>query len=347
MVDPGNPSEFSPAELDRLEDALEHCTGDPELDGDLDETLAPALRARLGEYRDLLALSREALPLEDVPDDLLAGVLAEAHASSATAPLPSPRAPAGPGLWERLRRSLLLPGVALAGSTVLLLWLVQPRDEALELLAERAPSPAPAPARLTPGDGPAPAGPEPAALAPAPQDSPEGAPRAEAELAAPAAAAVPSPVEERKEQAPPRLDSKPASKVGRHKADDAAIELFPGLDDAPTQDADKETLRDTLEQADGLRRDGRCDAAMALYQQAFTMNGPAIEEARARAGYGLCLAMQGDDGKAARYLEWATKRAPAIDAYIQRERGEGAYSKKARTKPSPAKSKLPSPEPLK
>ncbi len=383
MADPGNSShephephgpngaEFSPAELDRLEDALESWTGEdfaavPE-DSSFASSLPASVRARLADYRDVLVLSREALALEDVPDGLLASVLEEAHASAASVtPIPARRAPAGPSLWERLRRSLLLPGVALAGSTVMLLWLVQPRDNTEQLIAERstpsastpsestpsaAPAPAPELARLAPGDGPAPAGPMPAEPAPAALEAADkasdtissaagmGAPRAEE--AAPEAKA--SSLD--KGMAGVKADAKPSIKRSKDvPADDdiAAIEVLPGLDDAPTQDLDKEALRDTLEQADTRRRSGRCDLAMALYKDAFTMSGPTDEQARARAGYGLCLASQGEDDKAEKYFDYATKRSPGMTGWIARERGEGAYTKKAR-KPSPAKSKVADP----
>lgn len=364
MADPGNPSEFSPAELDRLEDALEQWTGEQWAGDDFDavpedSSLPAPLRARLADYREVLTLSREALALEDVPEGLLASVLAEAHASAASAPLPAQRAPAGPSLWERLRRSLLLPGVALAGSTALLLWLVQPGEQEQDMLAnlsaERSPAtdiPAltplpPAPARLTPGDGPAPAGPElaePAAAAPS--AAAEGS-KANEEMAlgatAPSDAAA-----DHKELDGLKSDAKGASKSSRRKDADVTqeLEVLPGLGDAPTQDADKEALRDTLEQADTQRRAGRCEAAMALYEQAFVMSGPVDEEARARAGYGLCLASRGEDGKAEKYFEYATKHSPGVASWIARERGDGASSKK-RAKPSPAKAKMPPFEPLK
>jgi hypothetical protein len=81
---------------------------------------------------------------------------------------------------------------------------------------------------------------------------------------------------------------------------------------------------------------------MALYKDAFTMSGPTDEQARARAGYGLCLASQGEDDKAEKYFDYATKRSPGMTGWIARERGEGAYTKKTR-KPSPAKSKVADP----
>ena len=370
MADPGNSSdlsaaEFSPAELDRLEDALEPWTG-ADFDAVAEDSSLPApLRARLADYREVLTLSRDALALEDVPEGLLASVLAEAHASAASAPLPAQRAPAGPSLWERLRRSLLLPGVALAGSTALLLWLVQPGADADELLASRseqrsppsvapAPNAAPEPARLTPGDGPAPAGPAPAELAPAELAGSPSDRMLEASKADAAPATAPSAAQAGRKEADAKPESKGASKPSRRKddlADDLGlgdksdIEVLPGLDGAPTQDADKETLRDTLELADTKRRAGRCDAAMALYLQAFEMNGPPDEQARARAGYGLCLASQGEDGKADQYFDHAIKASPGLAGWIARERGEGASTKKRASKPSPAKSKLPPIEP--
>jgi len=363
MADPGNPSEFSPAELDRLEDALEQWTGDAFESVPEDSSLPAPLRARLGEYRDILALSREALAPEDVPDGLLDSVLAEAHASAAAAPHVPPlhRPPAGPGLWERLRRSLLLPGVALAGSTVMLLWLVQPREDANEMLVERGTPGAIqaeslAPARLTPGDGPAPAGPAPAEPTPAAAASAASASADEAEEAAksegPAMADAPGATapslgaagqaDERKDRDDLKLE--PKAKRPSKEDVEAPIEVLPGLGDVPTQDADKEALRDTLEQADKLRRAGRCDAAMALYMEAFGMSGPLGEQARARAGYGLCLASQGDDGKADKYFEDAQRRSPGVVSWISRERGEGAATKKSKaSKPSPARSKTAEP----
>ena len=73
MADPGNSShephephgpngaEFSPAELDRLEDALESWTGEdfaavPE-DSSFASSLPASVRARLADYRDVLVLT--------------------------------------------------------------------------------------------------------------------------------------------------------------------------------------------------------------------------------------------------------------------------------------------------
>ena len=341
-------AEFSPDELDRLEDALERWTDD--LDGPVpeDSSLAAPLRTRLADYRGLLTQAREALPLEDVPDDLLAGVRAEARASTPSAPGARRREAARPGLWERLRRSMLLPGFALASSAALLLWMVQPGD-AETLVVER--SEATAPARLAPLPGPAPAASAPAERAPAPELAGAAEPVAPAQ--APGAAAPPRAEAKAADDLkdtfePAKADRKGAgAKPKKLAEEEAPADVLPGLEDAAAADGDKEALRDTLEQADAQRRSNRCDTAMALYRQAFDMSGPDNERAQARAGYGLCLQSQGEDGDAQKYFEFAGRLSPGIDGWIKRERGEVSYSKKAArpAKPRPVKKAVA--EPLK
>jgi tetratricopeptide (TPR) repeat protein len=369
MADLGQQSEFSPAEfsaeeLDRLEDALERWTSaNPE---DLspvpeDSSLAPHLRARLEDYRSLLAMTRDELPMEDVPDALLASVLAEAHASAQPRARPVTRreiVPAGPSLWERLRRSMLLPGFALAGSAALLLWVVQPGsdtslgDDSLDedrALLERT---AQAPAQLSrPRDAsPAPAAAEPPSL----EESPLAAPDAGAEAArtdARAPADLPATAPADASHSLDEADLKDLAKTGRAPTKKSAkkslepaepIETYPGLDDTPTAEGvDKEALRDTLDTADAARRKGGCIEAMNLYVEAMKMSGASSERARARAGYGLCLATQGQDDTADRYFDAARALSPAIDGWIKRERGDGP-SRKAPAKPS-AKAKMESP----
>lgn len=363
MADPGNPSpsseaeQLSPAELDVLEDALERWTGD-EAPVPEDSLLAPSLRARLEDYRGLLALTRAELPLEEVPDGLLASVLAEAHQSARAPAPPSRREVAGPGLWERLRRSMLVPGVALAGTAVMLLWIAQPVEDAAPTLSDRMLGESqivPTPAQLSPDRSPAPAAarePEAAALV-APDKDEARAPGGAADAPADA------PADEGKPDRIDGLDSvdgldsadskaerpKPAAGLvkGSKKAADALAPTYPGLDDAPPADADKEALRDTLELADTARRKGRCGEALDLYLQAMGMSGAESERARARAGYGLCLMQQGDD-RADRYFDAAHKLWPGVGGWIARERGDGP-SKKAAPKPS-SRAKMEAPSPL-
>lgn len=376
MADPGKHSEFSPEELDRLEDALERWTGSdvdaapvPE-----DSLLAPPLRARLEDYRSLLTQVRAELPMEDVPDGLLAGVLAEARqhgragaetgAEASGASKPGPRELAGPGFWERLRRSLLLPGFALAGSAALLLWMVQPGDDGAPASLAQNDAPQAEARRLAPDTRPAPAAPQEPELEAGYEAGYEGglapAGRAAEERSADAPASPGQAVDAAPGQTGPapaaaapadaatgdvlknmsdRADRK-ATTRGK-KPEMSPIESYPGLDDVAQVDGDKEALRDTLEQADAARRKGRCGDAMSLYVEAMRMSGADSERAMARAGYGLCLMTQGDDTRADRYLEAARKLSPGVDAWVKRERGDSP-AKKAPAKPS-AKSKLDDP----
>jgi len=380
MSDPDNNSEragaeFSPEQLDHLEDALERWTSDGLNDGfeslpvPEDSSLAPNIRARLADYRALLALTRDELPMEDVPDSLLAGVLAEAHTSALPQTRPVTRrelAPAGPSLWDRLRRSMLLPGFALAGSAALLLWVVQPAGEPTldDAVAERGQG---APARLSQGTSPAPAAAEAPEQAPAlreqdgasvvadkeAEEEKAAAPGGSASGATPAPAAAPPAdaadgAAERADAlggAPKDLPKAERTKKSSKKALDPRVETYPGLDDEPTAEGvDKEALRDTLDKADAARRKGGCSEAMSLYLEAMAMSGANSERARARAGYGLCLSAQGDDDRADKYFDRARELSPAIDGWIKRERGDGP-ARKAPAKPS-AKAKMEAPSAL-
>lgn len=327
MVEPS--TSLTPDELDRLEDALERWTDPAYEPGPEDSLLASPLRARLEGYREVLAATRAALPLEDVGDDVLAGVLAEARQAEAA---PRKAAKAGPSLWERLRRSMLLPGVALAGSAALLLWLVQPSEE---LRLEGAPADeAPAKreeARLAPEAGPAPAAPNAAepseAIAPAP--AAEKADDKEASAGAAASAPVLKDMDAKTDR--------PKSKAVRR--DEApADEYLAGIDGDP-READKEELRDTLERAESARKRGDCDGATVDYREAVQMAGHPTERAKAMGGYALCLQQQGEDSKATKYTEAARKLWSGIDGWIGREGGSEAKK--------PAKSKMPPPKPKK
>ena len=113
--------QLSPADLDRLEDALE----------DLDELGPPSMvdgdpvAQRLGEFHELLQLSRQALPLEEVPAGVLDGVMAQARAAATTA------SPVTTGSWwSRWRLRVWVPAVAFAGSAALLLVMLWPGDRA-------------------------------------------------------------------------------------------------------------------------------------------------------------------------------------------------------------------------
>ena len=80
-------AEWSPAELDLLEDALEDLEQEGALERWLEDDTSPALRERLEGYRSLLVASRDAMPLEDVPQGVLDEVFAEARRAAAAPPL--------------------------------------------------------------------------------------------------------------------------------------------------------------------------------------------------------------------------------------------------------------------
>ncbi len=112
-------AEFSPVQLDALEDALEELELSgvpPELDDDL------AVTGRLGEYKELLQLSREALPVVDVPDGILASVIAEAHAAPAAVE-PAETTPEARPWWKRL--GVWIPMLAVGASAALMLVMVR------------------------------------------------------------------------------------------------------------------------------------------------------------------------------------------------------------------------------
>jgi hypothetical protein len=155
MSDPA----LSPAQLDLLEDALE----DLELGGlpsallDPHDDDARAVVDTLEVYRSILAMSRQALPTEDVPPGLLDDVLAEARRAAA-APAKVERAVP----WYR-RLGGWGPALAFAGTAALLVVLVRPtsqdseapaiaRQESEERKADSAPASA---ADQTPSEAPA------------------------------------------------------------------------------------------------------------------------------------------------------------------------------------------------
>lgn len=324
MRDPGPGSEFTPAELDLLEDALE-WVGDPTRHAELAAMPAP-LRQRAEEYASILALSREAMPEEDVPPGLLDGILAEARRA---APGPAPVAE-GPSFWERLRRSFLLPGLALAGTAALLLWVARPNEEVPSVFTEQAapaPKPTPAPAAearasQAPADGA-----ELEDMAPESYDSKdrqaEAAPREEEEAAG---AAVAEPA------------GAPKAAAARTKPKKEAAEALPlpGLDvaEAARVDADKDSVRDQLESGDRARRKGRCDVAEAEYAAVARSTGPAAERARALAGLGLCRAADGKSADAERYFAEARALDPSVSRWLANEQAGSLKKSKAATKAS-------------
>jgi len=158
------------AQLDRIEDALEGLE-DAELmavDAAADDDAA-TVAEYLDAYRDILVLSRDAMPMVDVPANALDAVFAEARAAVegdavAAVVAPASETPA-PGLWQRLRASVWMPALGFAGAAAALLLFMSPAGDAeeaavvashtpqSELAAPEAPAPAPADASKTVVDG--------------------------------------------------------------------------------------------------------------------------------------------------------------------------------------------------
>lgn len=117
--------EFSPVQLDALEDALE----DLELVGIPHEFEDDAsVSGRLSEYRELLQFSREALPSVEVPPGVLDSVLAAARDEAARPAVDAPaaaddRAESKTPWWKRL--SMWVPALAVGASAALVLVMVQ------------------------------------------------------------------------------------------------------------------------------------------------------------------------------------------------------------------------------
>ncbi|MDC0723015.1 hypothetical protein [Nannocystis bainbridge] len=335
MRDPAHGSDFTPDELDLLEDALEWME-DPARRAELEAMPAP-LRQRADEYASILAMTREAMPAEDVAPGVLDGILAEARRS---APPPSQPAAEGPSLWERLRRSFLLPGVALAGTAALLLWVARPTDEAgPSIREEAAPSPAPAaPEAREPRAAPESDGPK--DMSP-PTDDAKGEASAAVEVApAPAADAASVPGAVYQEPASPAMKAMRGGAPAKKKAIDVDEGPLPGISvpEAQRIDADKESVRDQLESGDRARNKGRCDVAEAEYAAVANSNGPAAERARALAGLGLCREAAGKSADAERYFDAARSLDSGVERWLG---GESEVVKKKTTKMAKPKSEAP------
>ncbi len=350
MAEVDHVAEFTPAELDLLEDALT----DPELviEG------SPLLRGRLESYREILALSADALPPIEVPDGLLDGVLEEALSSPAVDLSPAAANVAAPavGLWQRLRRSLLLPGVALAATAVLLVIVLKPDGSSLTDMSEGSVnSSAPAVEARAAGDE--------ALPPPAPEyEEDVGGAAMVVPAAAPASERQEAPAEAKKDfaqadvmaadEAPAKLldEAKRRRAKSKERAKPESAASTPA-DDADPYDSvkgeggfggmvvdaeDKEALRSLLQAADKDRHRGRCAAANKAYSRLLGVKGN--EEARALMGLGLCAEAQGDVAGAEAYYRQAKSLNPALDPLIAAERAKMASSQgdkrsKLKTKP--------------
>ncbi|MEM9455781.1 MAG: hypothetical protein AAGF11_16495 [Myxococcota bacterium] len=347
--------ELSPAELDRLEDALE----DLELDGSLDRWLedepSVAVREPLADYRSVLALSRQVLPVEEVPAGLLDGVIAEAHEAT-NAPAVAPISSAGPSessserWWSRWRRTFLVPALALAGTAALVLWIGRP-DQQMQLAEAPAGPPAGPPA--------AQASPSRTVKLSFDEELPEDQAAArgvQSEVAADPSAAAPPPSGAEADKANladeepeivqpaqiPRLDSlgdAPDDDKGEDGSAAAGQDPVPS-DGKPNRSAGSGVGSasgrwDIVELGDRSRKAGDCIGARDDYALALEDDEAGVR-ARAFAGIGLCDRQDGDMPSAEANFDRARELDGDIDRFIDSQRRSG---KRKRRSPKARKKK--------
>ncbi len=310
--------QLTPEDLDNIEDALELCEAD---DFTAPSTMSEAAVTRLSEYRDILAMSREALTLEDVPEGLLDGVLAEAAKTQPERPVVAPKPE---GFWSRLRKSFVLPSFAVVATAVAVLMLVQPDD------AQQLDAVAPAPVHQAEAtksksvEQSATQMPGAAAAADkreddAPADEPEA--DAEEELAKEAEAGDYGAAQQRASggmantmHAPPPARAKRSPSQTKADAAPAPAEQ---KQQAPALMLDKEELIPMLEQADNYRRQDVCPKAIPLYEQILPDSG--YYGGRAAAGLGLCAYRKGNQKSAEAYFLQARGKSGSVQSWIDTE----------------------------
>ena len=122
------------SQLDRIEDALEGLEDfgvDDALLSSSDED-SRIVAEHLDAYRQILVLTRDALPLEDAPVGALDGVIAQAHASVGAAgvddvePVAAAKGEDGKSWWQRLHAAVWVPALGFAGAAAMLLLVLQP-----------------------------------------------------------------------------------------------------------------------------------------------------------------------------------------------------------------------------
>lgn len=325
-------AEFEPRELDELEDALELLSDpfgaeDEDLDARLAELeLSPALDERMHEYADVLALCREAFPLEEPGDDLLADVLAEARAVASTSTKHHEGVGAGGSasgwqrFWERWRGTLV-PGFALAGTAALVLWMLEPETTETLALVE-------SPSADEKKDEPRPSeAPTDAAM---PTRADGGAERADAggdEAKAEDEGEQGDGEEVAGDDLTPGA-SKPKSK--KTKAVEQVVEPTP-----EPEPLTKNESWDLIDAADKARKAGRCVEATADYETVIGRTREDAARGRAHAGVGLCRLQQGQHTDAEAWFDQARAESPAVGPWLDGQLDEQPVP----TKKKPSKKK--------
>jgi len=333
-------AELEPRELDLLEDnleTLEQCDDLASLE------LSDPLTERLGAYRDVLDLCREAFPSETPPEDLLAEVLAEAREVSRRPQLAAAGVADASGwrsFWDRWRGTLI-PGVALAATAMAMLWVLEPKTQLAALnpdLSGEHEAGDPNEADLDePSNSDAAASDAAADTAanPAKTDDvpPPTAPPASEDTE------PPEPASENTEDHLPRPDPKSG---GQRPAPDA-IGIIEAVPDAPVLDSldsldpldpldplDKDETWAALTRANSARLDGHCDRARPLYSEVIAAGSNTQAAARAHAGMGLCLEREQADPSD--WFEQARALSPSVDAWIEQQRDEQVMPSKPANK---------------
>jgi tetratricopeptide (TPR) repeat protein len=300
-------ADFDPRQLDQLEDALE---GLEDIDDLESLELSPALTERLAEYQDVLALCREAFPVEEPRVDLLADVLAEAHAVSRRVK-PSP---VDESAWRRFWtrwRGTLVPGLALAGTAAAVLLLLEPKPEHAQL-SDDAPRRDEARDPIDDSDS-APSEPTNMSRTDEP-DQPDTEPVERTEP-------IPfDPIPFEPIDAPGSSAGATAAKKSKPRISKDTAEVAPAKP-APEPLSKDETWT-TLERANADRRKGDCDRARSRYEQIIAASSDNLAISRAKAGIGLCLEQDRRSTEADRWFDQARATNVGIDAWISEQRNE-------------------------
>lgn len=282
------------AELDILEDAVEVLTDGG--DWEWAEDVGPNVRERYVAYRQILA-AYQGIALEEVPPGLLNPVLQQLNQ------LPPTQQPWFTTVWARLRRSqLTLPTLTVVATAGLVLWMAEPSVSLPELVFAVAPEPVP--------------------MARENLQVQPTLPRAQPEATKPGATAT-SPIQPQSQAVEPKASK--ISRAGRRATkkstsaanpEESSVEVEDVM--APTTATDKDLLRSELERADGLRRQGACTQAAAIYRE-LSPGAAGTQRARALAGLSLCAEFDGQLAGAKQYMQQA-RAITAIDAWAARER---------------------------
>jgi tetratricopeptide (TPR) repeat protein len=328
--------QFTPEELDRLEDSLEGLER-AEL-GLLEEETEP-VRARLADYRAILLLARDAFPMEDVPSGVLDSVLQVARdpqpgESVGVAPVPAARA--GGSWWDRVRRTFLLPALAVAGSAALILIIVRPSVDEPSPVDRVAHNEAPATAK---GE---------AAQPTTPIAEPEQAEQDADERAAEDGVLHEIAVSRMEPDpgAAPADDPGPPAQAGRATDTNVAGKLGAATETkgtakpdplAKSQDDGKPTPRwDLIARGDRARTQGDCTTAISDYEAALSDTDDRVK-ARANAGLGLCESTRGRASAAREYFERARDLDPEVGDFIDEGAPRTEAPAKARSSSKPAR----------